>query len=78
VNKVYTRSCNMLKYFTLDVTTSRCIVLNRCSRNYSILNLKIEFSKLTHWVVRCIVILGDSGITCLMLEGPNWVLRRWR
>jgi hypothetical protein len=31
----------MLRYPTLDVTTSKCIVLNRCSRNCSTPNLKI-------------------------------------
>jgi hypothetical protein len=31
----------MLRYPTLDATTSKCIVSNRCSRNYSTPNLKI-------------------------------------
>jgi hypothetical protein len=35
------RSCCILRYLTLNATTSKCIVLNRYSRNYSTPNLKI-------------------------------------
>jgi len=35
------RSCSILRYPTLDATTSRCIVSNQCSRNCSTPNLKI-------------------------------------
>jgi hypothetical protein len=45
VNKAHTRSCSMLRHPTSDATTLRCIVSNRCSRNCSTLNLKIEFRK---------------------------------
>jgi len=43
----------MLRYPTLDATTSSCIVSNRCSRNGSTPNLKISFgvSLLTHRLV---------------------------
>jgi hypothetical protein len=39
------QSYSILKYFTLDITILRYIVLNRYSRNYNTLNLKIKFRK---------------------------------
>jgi hypothetical protein len=41
INKAHTQSCSMLRCRTLDATTLKCIVSNRCSRNCSTPNLKI-------------------------------------
>jgi hypothetical protein len=45
INKAHTRSCSILRYPTLDATTSKYIVSNRCSRNCSTPNLKIASGK---------------------------------
>jgi hypothetical protein len=78
----------MLRYPTLNATTLRRIVSNRCSRNCSTPNLKIV-SRLTHphsssfafCVISEIVLvelmtprhMGSARVS----EGPNWVPRHW-
>jgi hypothetical protein len=60
----------MLRYPTLDLTTSRCIVSNRYSRNCSTPNLKIEFrSKLTYKVQYTTFFVLFLGLPVLCLRG---------
>jgi hypothetical protein len=69
------RSCCILRYLTLNATTSKCIVLNRYSRNYSTPNLKIVSGQ--GGSLRCIFCV-ISKVARPVPKGPNWVTRRWR